>query len=146
MTTRRTASLSSTARPFPGERRVAERDVQNAIRLALTKRDDVVLWRNTTGLAVHDGRKQRFGLAVGSADLIGILRLPARGDDGSWVPGAGVFLAIECKAEGGRVTPEQALFLALVQRMGGVAFVATSADEAELRIVEAIEAARRSSS
>lgn len=116
------------------ERR-SEREIQDAIRIALTRRDDVVLWRNTTGLAVHDGRKQRFGLAVGSADLIGILRLPS---------GSGLALAIEVKRPDSRLTAEQAMFLALWQKMGGVAIVARSVEEAELGIVEAIESARRS--
>ena len=36
----------------------------------------------------------------------------------------GRLLAVECKAKGGRLRPEQKEFLSLVRRFGGVAFVA----------------------
>lgn len=87
---------------------------------------DVVIWRNSTGVAnTADGKKQRFGLCVGSSDLVGIVD--------------GRFLAVEIKAADGRLRPEQELFLALVRRKKGFACVVRSVDEA----VAAIERARR---
>ena len=96
-----------------------ESDIQRAIRLAIGAMPDVVLWRNSTGCAMTpDGSTHRFGLCVGSADLIGVVAPHGR------------FLAIEVKSAKGRTTKEQELFLALVRRMGGVAGVARSVEEA----------------
>jgi hypothetical protein len=65
-------------------------------------------WRNSTGaVRIAPGRFIRFG-KVGSSDIEGIL------------PG-GRFLAVEVKAPGGRLSPEQRQFLAEVQALGGLA-------------------------
>lgn len=96
-----------------------ENEIQRSIRLALGARRDVVLWRNSTGAAMTpDGSTHRFGLCKGSSDLIGIIAPSGR------------FLAIEVKSEKGRTTPEQDMFLELVRRMGGVAGVARSVEDA----------------
>jgi hypothetical protein len=71
----------------------------------------VFCWVNNTGRR----GKVNFG-KVGSSDIIGIL------DDGR-------FLAIELKAPGGVPTMDQIMFLAEIAKRGGVAFVATSAEE-----------------
>jgi len=119
----------------------SESHIQAAIRLALGGRD-VVLWRNETGAAVpcrleelKAARKDpkvlerliarglvSYGLCKGSSDLIGIRR-------------DGRFVAIEVKAERGRLRPEQERFLGLVDAYGGLAGVARSVDEAR-RIIE----------
>jgi hypothetical protein len=65
-------------------------------------------WRNSTGaVRIAPGRFIRFG-KVGSSDILGCL------PDGR-------FLAVECKAERGRLSPEQRHFLAEVQALGGLA-------------------------
>jgi hypothetical protein len=56
------------------------------------------------------GRFVRFGWK-GCSDLLGMMR-------------DGRLLAVECKAPGGKMRAEQAEFLSLVRRFGGVAFVA----------------------
>ena len=67
-------------------------------------------WRNSTGaVRIAPGRFIRFG-KVGSSDIIGCL------------PG-GRFLAVEVKAQGGRLSPEQKQFLADVQELGALALV-----------------------
>ena len=78
-------------------------------------------WRNNTG-AMRDttGRLVRFGLHVGSSDIVGICT-------------DGRFLAVECKTATGRTTPAQDTFLAAVVKAGGRAGVARCADDA-LRI------------
>lgn len=101
---------------------MSERDLQHAIRLALgAEPSRVVLWRNNVGVAQHweSGRVHtvRYGLAPGSADLVGL-----RSD--------GRFVALELKAARGRVSPEQEAWLALVRRMGGVGAVVRSVEEA----------------
>lgn len=74
-----------------------------------------VLWSNAGGVAnLRNGRKLRYGLGVGSADLIGIA------PDGR-------FLAVEMKSATGKATPEQRQFLALVARRGGVAILCRTA-------------------
>ena len=71
-----------------------------------------VAWceRQNTGAAKVGGRFIRFGWR-GCSDLIGMLK-------------DGRLLAVECKALGGQLRPEQKEFLSLVRRFGGVAFVA----------------------
>lgn len=78
------------------------------------------VWRNNTGV-LKDARgiPVRFGLAVGSADLVGI------------VAPSGRFLAVEVKMPNGRLTPEQEAWLATVRRFGGIAEVARSIEDAE---------------
>lgn len=96
-----------------------EADIQQAIRLALGRETDLVLWRNTVGVGtMDDGSKQRFGLAIGSSDLIGILAPRGR------------FVALEVKSQKGRVRDEQSLFLSLVRARGGFAAVVRSVDDA----------------
>lgn len=71
-----------------------------------------VAWveRQNTGAARVGERFIRFGWR-GCSDLLGMLK-------------DGRLLAVEVKAPGGRVRPEQAEFLSLVRRFGGVAFIA----------------------
>ena len=105
---------------------MSEADIQDAIRLALGAEPDVVLWRNNTGLADHGPRgRVRYGLAQGSADLVGILA-----PRGRW-------LALEVKADRGRVTPEQRAFLTLVRSHGGFAAIVRSVDDAREAIARA---------
>jgi hypothetical protein len=109
---------------------MAERDVQHAIRLALGRMTDVVLWRNSTGVARPNDRVVRYGLCVGSSDLIGILAPSGR------------LLALEVKTPVGRLTLEQRQFLELVRRRGGFACVVRSVDDA----VAAMDRARAGAS
>lgn len=105
---------------------MTESDIQQSIRLALGRDRDVVLWRNSVGVAqTPDGRSQRFGLCPGSSDLVGI------------GPG-GRFLAIEVKTNHGRVAPDQARFVDLVRARGGIAGICRSVEDA----VALVQAAR----
>lgn len=103
-----------------------EADVLEDVMLAVGGQDDCVVWRNSTGLAEHEKRKARYGLCVGSSDVIGL------------GPG-GRFLAIECKRPGGKATEKQRKFLKLVKKYGGIAGVAESKEQA----LEIIEGARK---
>jgi len=102
---------------------VSEGHIQDEIRLALSDEPGLVLWRNNTGVAEHRGARVRYGLAVGSADLIGCLD--------------GRFIALEVKTSTGRATPEQRQWLDLVRRYGGFACVVRSVDEARAAIARA---------
>lgn len=106
---------------------MTETDIQQAIRLALGREPDVVLWRNSVGVGTTpDGRSQRFGLCVGSSDLIGI------------GPG-GRFLALEVKTAHGRVAPDQARFIDLVRACGGIAGICRSVEDARALVQAARE-------
>lgn len=106
-----------------------ERELQDAIRLALGRRTDVVLWRNNVGLGeTREGARVRFGLAVGSADLIGVVRM---------ANGAGRFVGLEVKMPGGRVSDDQQRWIELVRSRGGYAAVVRSVDEAMAAVDEA---------
>lgn len=75
----------------------------------------IFAWRNNTGALATGNRFVRFGLQ-GSADIIGILP-------------EGRFLAVECKAAKGKLSPAQEAFLARVRQEGGVAIVVHNLDE-----------------
>ena len=78
--------------------------------LRFLEKAGIYYWRNSTGaVRIAPGRFIRFG-KVGSSDIEGIL------------PG-GRFMAVECKAQGGRLSPEQKRFLAEVEALGGLAVV-----------------------
>ena len=103
----------------------SEHAIQSDIRLTLGLDPDVVLWRNNVGLLERpNGGRVRYGLAVGSSDLIGMVTAVF---DGHRV---GRFLALEVKRPGERATKDQLLFLRLVQARGGVAAVVSSPTQA----------------
>ena len=99
-----------------------ESHLLNEIRLALGRERDLVLWRNSGGVADRNGRKVRFGLVVGASDLIGLLS-----PSGRWV-------ALEVKTETGRPTAEQLQFLDVVRSRGGFACIVRSVTEAAAAI------------
>jgi hypothetical protein len=106
----------------------SEQTIQQQIRLALS-RGPVRLHRNNTGtLRDQHGRPVTFGLAKGSADLIGWTTRTITPDMvGQRIA---VFTSIEVKTPTGRVSPEQRQWLETVQAAGGIAGVARSVDDA----------------
>jgi hypothetical protein len=101
-----------------------------AVHKALAATGRCVIWRNNSGALPAIGRggrsyPMRFGLGVGGADLVGLLRPSGR------------FIAIEVKAPSGKQSPEQQAWAAAVQGAGGFYRVVRSAEEA----LEALEAA-----
>ncbi|MGL4517040.1 MAG: VRR-NUC domain-containing protein [Shewanella sp.] len=94
-----------------------ESDIQRLIMLALSEAGCVV-WRNNCGVLKNAaGIPIKFGLCVGSSDLIGI------------APG-GRFLAVEIKTPTGKATPEQIRFIEAVRARGGIAGVVRSPSDA----------------
>lgn len=95
----------------------AETAIQNRIRIALAALG-VRLFRNPVGMAYFsNGSPVHFGLCVGSSDLIGYTA-------------TGRFIAIEVKTPTGRATDEQLAFIEAVRKVGGIAFIAHSVEEA----------------
>ena len=95
----------------------AETNILNACMVALSAAGCLV-WRNNTGAhRDKEGRLIRYGLCVGSSDLIAIAP-------------DGVFTAIEVKTAMGQPTDAQVSFIAAVRRAGGRAGIARSGAEA----------------
>jgi hypothetical protein len=108
----------------------AETDLQQRIRLALGTRPDLRLFRNQVGQLPdpRTGRPVQFGLARGSADLIGWRTVTITPD----MVGQrlAVFTSLEIKTPTGRLTPAQHNWLGAVRAAGGVAGVARSVADA----------------
>lgn len=107
-----------------------ETDLQQRIRLALGTLAGLRIFRNQTGQLPdpRTGRPVQFGLARGSADLIGWRTVVVTPDMvGQRIA---VFTSIEVKTPLGRLTPEQHNWLLAVQAAGGIAGVARSVADA----------------
>ena len=88
-------------------------------------RHGVRLFRNNVGtLKDALGNYVKYGLCVGSSDLVGWAH---RHVDGAAVA---VFVAVEVKSEKGRITEEQLNFIEAVKKAGGLAGVARSVEDA----------------
>jgi hypothetical protein len=107
-----------------------ETKIQNLILMSLSKAGCLVFRNESAGawvgkvlhkdanqVTLTDARMIRFGLAVGSADIIGIAP-------------CGRFLAIEIKTSTGRPTKEQLRFIEAVNNAGGKAGIARSVEDA----------------
>lgn len=114
----------------------AETDLQQRIRLALGTQPDLRIFRNQVGSLPdpRTGRLVTFGLARGSADLIGWRTVTITPD----MVGQrlAVFTSVEVKTPHGRIAPGQQHWLRAVQGAGGIAGIARSVPDA-LRIVTA---------
>lgn len=108
----------------PRPKRRTEGTILAEVRLAINSIPGCRVWRNTTGYVETEGRKIRYGLAPGSADLVG----------SAW----GRALAIETKSERGRLSEDQKTWLGVVEQLGWIVVVARSATEA----VDAVMAAK----
>lgn len=120
----------------------SEADIQARILLAVGALPDVRLFRNTVGegwqgtvltrhgdtIALRNARYVTFGLAPGSADLIGWRRrLITAADVGSVFA---QFTGVEVKTTKGRAADKQRHFLDVVTNAGGCAGIARSPDDA----------------
>ena len=94
-----------------------EQEVQNEIRVGLTKAGHMVFRTNVGKVRMMDGRWFDTGLPKGHPDLYGF-----RSD--------GQIFYIEVKNEKGRVRPEQKKFIEVVRERGAKAGVARSLKEA----------------
>jgi hypothetical protein len=89
---------------------------------------------------LRDLRRVRYGLAVGSADLIGSLRVRVRFPGGEETVEISRFIALEIKRPGEKLRPEQERWAQVVRaHSSGFVAVVTSEEEA----LAAIERARR---
>jgi len=109
----------------------SETKIQQEIRLALGTREDVRLFRNQVGQLPdpRTGRPVQFGLARGSADLVGWKTVTITPD----MVGTEVaqFVSLEIKTPNGRLSAYQKAWAACVQKAGGLVGVCRSPDEAK---------------
>ena len=106
--------MTAARRVAPTTRRNETRELTHPIRAALNVLPGVRVWRNTQG---YDRRtKTVYGLAVGSADLVGLV--DSR------------FVALEVKWPDEKPDEDQVAWLATVRELGGFACVVHSVDEA----------------
>jgi len=89
---------------------------------------DCIAYLNAIGAKViRNNTGRRGGVSygqVGSSDIIACLK-------------GGRFLAVECKAKGGKLSDDQERFLAEVSRLGGISCVAYRIDDVIDAIVKA---------
>jgi hypothetical protein len=108
----------------------AETTLQQQIRLAVGTRSDLKLFRNQVGSLPdpRTGRLVTFGLAKGSADLIGWRTITVTPEMvGQQLA---VFTSLEIKTPSGRLSPAQTHWLNAVRSAGGIAGVARSVADA----------------
>jgi len=113
---------------------VSETAILQDIRLALGQHPGIKMFRQNVG-AYKDprsGRVIRYGLATGSADLIGWQTVTITPD----MVGQRFarFVSVEVKAPKGRLTHEQETWRAAVLKAGGIAVVARSAEDVQFLV------------
>ena len=108
-----------------------ETKIQQEIRLALGTDPNVRLFRNQVGQLPdpRTGRPVQFGLAKGSADLVGWKTVTITPE----MLGTEIaqFVSLEVKTQKGRLSSAQKVWAAYVQRAGGLVGVCRSTEEAE---------------
>lgn len=103
-----------------------ESDILNAVRERLAMMNDIIIYRNNVGVLKDSrGIPVRYGLSIGSCDLIGSLTVNI---GGMRIARA---LAIEVKRPGQKPTAEQVAWMENAIRAGWVVGVVTSVTEAE---------------
>ena len=103
--------------------KILEKDIQKAILDYLIYRN-ITAWRTNSGMSFRTYKDKVFVQRMapkGTSDIIGIL------NDGR-------FLAIEVKRPGKKATEEQQKFIDMINKKGGLAFVATSIDDVSEKI------------
>ena len=108
---------------------MTEAAIQAEIRKNLC-RGNVRLFRNNVGAAKDaTGRLITYGLAKGSADLIGWVTREITTDDvGTKIA---QFVSIEVKSPTGKPRPDQVHWAAVVEGAGGIAGIARSVEDAQ---------------
>jgi hypothetical protein len=100
-----------------------ESEIQSRIRQAINQTDKARVMRNSVGFDFD--KRIRYGLGVGSPDLIGVLR-------------NGRVFALECKAKNGRLSTEQAAWWLAARQWGITGGVAKSVEDALLLLEAAL--------
>jgi hypothetical protein len=106
-----------------------EQNIQQQIRLALSKTGSRMFRNNSGAFKDSTGRWVRYGVAnPGGSDLIGWTPVKVTAEMVGRT--LAVFTAIEVKGPKGKTSPEQTNFIDRVKIDGGIAGVARSAEDA----------------
>lgn len=114
------------------ESRISEADVNEDIRAHMAAREDLVLWRNTRGVAVApSGERIAYGVGPnGASDWIGYKLVEIT--EGMVGLTIAQFVAVEAKAPDARAPDDaQIRFVERVNKAGGRAIVARSKQDME---------------
>ncbi len=98
-----------------------ETELMNLIRFELVETGKYSLWRNNIGF--DQVTKVRYGLGVGTSDLVGFRHRDGR------------FIGLEIKTATGRASKEQKMWIEHVVGHGGLAGIVHSTEDA-LKVVE----------
>lgn len=112
----------------------SEARIQSEILRSLGGRRDVRLFRNQVGACqTADGRWLRYGLAPGSADLVGWQSVRVK----PWMVGQSlaVFLSLEIKRADGIIAPGQKAWLDAIESAGGRAGIVRSVGDADAVLI-----------
>lgn len=101
---------------------MSETTLLSAVMSALAVEPGVLAMRNNSGAFFARGRMIRYGLGVGSADII------------CAVGPYGRLVALECKTDDGKQSDEQIAWQRVVEALGGVYALVRSVDEARATI------------
>jgi len=107
------------------EDRMSETTIMFAVRQALANEPDVLIFRNNVGFDRE--RRVKYGLALGSSDLVGVLT----------VREVGVALFVEVKTPIGRMSDDQKRFREVVLKRGAVHIIARDVDNTMAALTEA---------
>lgn len=114
---------------------MSESIIQSMMRLQLGSDPDVRIFRNLVGVGFvgnpqrGDLRRVTFGLAVGSADLIGITRYVIQPDDVGKV--VGIFTSVEVKAaSNSAIREQQEPWRKMIDLRGGISLISHLPSEA----------------
>lgn len=105
-----------------------ETPIMHACRAALVETGRVMLWRNSVGADITRGVK--YGLGLGSADLVGLLSGASACPHCGGPVRTGRFVGFEIKAPRGVVEPNQILWHSAVRAASGFVAVVRSPDAA----------------
>ena len=108
---------------------MTQTDRLNKIRLWASERGIVLLRNNNGMLEDKDGRKIRYGLMVGSSDLIGWKSVVVTA--GMVGRRIAIFIGVEDKSVGDIPTEQQLRWQSAVNQAGGIAVIVTSVEELE---------------
>lgn len=103
-----------------------ERNVQNLIRLNCSK-GNTRLFVNDQGVATVGDRTIRYGLGVGSTDLVGVHTIVITPEMVGRIIGVAVFA--EVKTDTGRLQEHQENFINQMLKMGAIAGVVRSVED-----------------
>ncbi len=95
---------------------MGEKRLQDEIRAAVIRSGTAILWRNNVGFDME--RRVRYGLGLGSPDVVGFL------------VGSGRFVGLEVKTERGRLSSTQSQWLESARARGAMIGVVRSVPEA----------------